>query len=98
MSDTAPLWAPAAKAVAEAPMTAFMEAASRKAGRNLAAYADLHRWSVEEREDFWKLVWDFCGVIGDRGSRILADRDKMPGAAFFPDARINFAENLLRKT
>src|SRR5262245_60915470 len=98
MSDTAPLWAPTAEAVQEAPMTAFMKAASRVAGRNFTVYADLQRWSGEECEDFWKLVWDFCGVIGDRGSRILADGDKMPGAAFFPDARINFAENLLGKT
>jgi acetoacetyl-CoA synthetase len=98
MNDTAALWAPTAGAVADAPMTAFMKAASKKAGRNFPAYADLHRWSVEEREDFWNLIWDFCGVIGERGNRILADADRMPGAAFFPDARINFAENLLRKT
>ena len=61
-------------------------------------YADLHRWSVEAPEAFWELVWNFCGVIGDRGERTLSNGEKMPGAAFFPDACINFAENLLRKT
>ncbi len=48
------------------------------------------------RAAFWDLVWDFCGVIGDKGERALVDGDKMPGARFFPDARLNFAENLLR--
>src|SRR3546814_17805295 len=47
---------------------------------------------------FWTAVWDFCGVIADpeRG-RAVVDADKMPGARFFPDARLNFAENLLRR-
>ncbi|RUU34027.1 acetoacetate--CoA ligase, partial [Mesorhizobium sp. M6A.T.Ca.TU.002.02.2.1] len=51
---------------------------------------------------FWSLVWDFCGIVGDKGTsggeRVLVDGDKMPGAAFFPDAKLNFAENLLKKT
>ena len=97
MSDTA-LWAPTAEAVAQAPMTAFMRAASKKAESDFRDYADLHRWSVEAPEAFWELVWNFCGVIGDRGERTLSNGEKMPGAAFFPDACINFAENLLRKT
>ena len=98
MSATSPLWAPTAEAVSNAPMTAFMQAASGKAGTDFRNYADLHRWSIEAREEFWELIWDFCGVIGERGDRTLVDGEKMPGATFFPDARINFAENLLRKT
>ena len=47
---------------------------------------------------FWSLVWDFCGVIGDKGERLVADHGKMPGARFFPDATLNFAENLLRRS
>ena len=50
-----------------------------------------------QRAAFWDLVWDFGGVIGDKGARVLVDPDKMPGAKFFPDARLNFAENLLRR-
>lgn len=97
MSDQAPLWVPAAERVASAPLTAFAAKAAEQAGRPLSSYAELHRWSVEQREAFWNLVWDFCGVVGDKGARILTDGDKMPGAAFFPDARLNFAENLLQK-
>ncbi|MGB3540749.1 MAG: acetoacetate--CoA ligase [Mesorhizobium sp.] len=91
-----PLWTPSAERIEAAPMTAFMKAAAEQSGRSLGSYAELHRWSVDDREAFWNLVWDFCGVIGDKGEAVLADGDKMPGASFFPGASLNFAENLLR--
>ncbi|MBL8580113.1 MAG: acetoacetate--CoA ligase [Mesorhizobium sp.] len=97
MVDNMPLWTPDASRIADSPLTAFTEAATRLTGNSFSTYADLHRWSVEDRAAFWGLVWDFCGVIGDKGARGLADGDKMPGASFFPDASLNFAENLLRK-
>lgn len=56
----------------------------------------LHRWSLDEPALFWEAVWDFFGVVGEKGERRLIDGDKMPGARFFPDATLNFAENLLR--
>jgi acetoacetyl-CoA synthetase len=100
MSKETPLWTPSAERIASAPLTAFTRAAAERAGRPLASYAELHAWSVEDREGFWSLVWDFCGVVGEKGAagepRVLVDGDRMPGAAFFPDARLNFAENLLR--
>ncbi|MDH6230309.1 acetoacetyl-CoA synthetase [Mesorhizobium soli] len=98
MSNTAPLWTPSKERIAAAPLTAFMAEASRTAGRDFSRFAELHAWSIEDREAFWNLVWDFCGIVGDKGGRVLADGDKMPGAQFFPDARISFAENLLKKT
>ncbi|MCV3242191.1 acetoacetate--CoA ligase [Mesorhizobium sp. ZC-5] len=97
MSEASALWTPTAEQIADAPVTAFMAAASKKAGQDFSTYAELHAWSVGSREAFWELVWDFCGVVGDRGERTLVDGDRMPGASFFPDARISFAENLLRK-
>jgi acetoacetyl-CoA synthetase len=67
-------------------------------GIALRDYAGLHRWSVEQPEHFWREVWDFGGVIATRqGERVLADADRMPGARFFPDAELNYAENLLRR-
>ncbi len=98
MADTAPLWTPTQDQIASAPMTAFMAAASARTGTEFTNYAELHRWSIDEREAFWSLIWDFCGIVGERGEAVLADGDKMPGAAFFPDARLNFAENLLSKS
>ncbi|ALK10806.1 acetoacetate--CoA ligase [Blastochloris viridis] len=91
-----PLWQPNPERVAASNLAAFMRAAEPIAGRRFSSYAELHAWSVEHRPAFWDLIWDHCGVIGDKGPRILID-DAMPGARFFPDARLNFAENLLRR-
>src|SRR5688572_14983248 len=97
MHDERPLWTPGAAAIAAAPLTRFAAAASQSSGRQLADYDKLHAWSVDDRPAFWNLVWDFCEVIGDKGDRRIVDGDRMPGARFFPDARLNFAENLLRR-
>ncbi|TKB75468.1 MAG: acetoacetate--CoA ligase, partial [Mesorhizobium sp.] len=98
MADDAPLWIPTQEQIDAAPMTAFMNAAASMADKAFSSYTDLHHWSIEDRETFWSLVWDFCGIVGDKGERVLVDGDKMPGATFFPDAKLNFAENLLKKT
>ena len=90
------LWTPSETRVANSPMTAFARAAAERAGRDLPDYAALHRFSIDDRETFWDLLWDFTGVVGEKGGRVLAD-DRMPGARFFPDGRLNFAENLLAK-
>ena len=58
-------------------------------------FQSLWQWSVDHMPEFWDLLWDWHGIIGDKGGRILANPNKMPGAEFFPDAQINFAENLL---
>lgn len=79
-------------------MTRFQAFCGDRAGESFADTPDLHRWSLEHPEDFWEAIWDFGGVVGDMGERRLVDGDKMPGARFFPDARLNFAENLLRGT
>jgi acetoacetyl-CoA synthetase len=59
-------------------------------------YERLWQWSVDYPELFWSSLWDWHGIIGDKGERLLADANKMPGAQFFPDAQINYAENMLR--
>ncbi|TIT58979.1 MAG: acetoacetate--CoA ligase, partial [Mesorhizobium sp.] len=98
MAGEVPLWTPTQDQIDASPLTAFMKAAATTTGSPFSSYADLHRWSVENREAFWDLVWDFCGLEGDKGERLLLDGEKMPGASFFPDASLNFAENLLKKT
>jgi acetoacetyl-CoA synthetase len=60
------------------------------------SYDELHAWSIERSEDFWNLVWDFCKVEGEKGRRTLVDGNRMPGAQWFPEGRLNFAQNLLR--
>ncbi|MBK9606758.1 MAG: acetoacetate--CoA ligase [Betaproteobacteria bacterium] len=92
------LWAPSPERIAGATVTRFMREAGAHHGIAFADYAALHRWSIEHMEDFWRELWTFCGVIGDGpGARTVVNPDAMPGARFFPDAKINFAENLLRR-
>ncbi|MDG4895348.1 acetoacetate--CoA ligase [Mesorhizobium sp. WSM4976] len=98
MAADTPLWTPTQERIDAVPLTAFMKAAAAKAGEAFSSYAELHRWSVEDRGAFWSLVWDFCNLVGEKGERNLVDGERMPGASFFPDARLNFAENLLQKT
>jgi acetoacetyl-CoA synthetase len=97
-AETEPLWTPSADVLQSSPMACFRMAAEGASGRDLPDYWALHRWSVEEPGAFWSLVWDFCGVIGDKGEPLVVDTDRMPGARFFPDASLNFAENLLRRS
>jgi acetoacetyl-CoA synthetase len=97
-----PLWQPSPARIEAARLSRFRREAETRSGRRLPDYAALHAWSVgespAERADFWKLVWDFCGVIAsERGDTIVEDADRMPGARWFPQARLNFAENLLRR-
>ncbi len=90
-----PLWSPSEARVARSNLRRFTGTINPR----LETYADIHRFSVNEPEAFWSAVWDFCAVKAEtRGSRILIDANKMPGARFFPEARLNYAENLLRRT
>ena len=97
---TVPLWQPSPERISTTRMTAFMQASSQRWDRRFDGntdYAGLHRWSVEQPEEFWSGLWDFGGVRGEKGARIVENRNRMPGATWFPDARLNFAENLLRR-
>jgi acetoacetyl-CoA synthetase len=77
-------------------MTAFMRTVEGAHSVPIPDYGALWRWSVENRELFWRTVWNFCGAIGDQGGTIVADGERMPGARWFPEGRLNFAENCLR--
>ncbi len=74
-----------------------MRDVGEKYGAPVADYASLYQFSIDRPSDFWRAVWDFTGIIGERGDRVLEHPERMPGARFFPDARLNFAENLLRR-
>jgi len=92
------LWQPSERAIEEAQITQFARQIVRKRRLELNSYPEFYRWTVDNPEEFWSDLWDFCGVIASRrGSSVLVDGDKMPGAHWFPDARLNFAENLMRR-
>ncbi|MFQ5955997.1 MAG: acetoacetate--CoA ligase, partial [Kiloniellales bacterium] len=92
-----PLWQPSPERIGTTNLVRFMDRVNARHGLDLQDYDTLWAWSVAEKERFWTDFWDFCDVIAEsRGRRAAVDVDKLPGARYFPDARLNFAENLLR--
>ena len=90
------LWAPTQAQLDKADVTDFAAFVRAKTQFNWHQdFNSLWQWSVDHMPEFWDLLWDWHGIIGDKGGRILANPNKMPGAEFFPGAQINFAENLL---
>ena len=90
------LWVPDPADVAATNMAAFTARARILSGRPLENQAALHEWSVHSPVPFWRLVWEFCEVLGDQGVRGLIRSGGMQDSRWFPDASLNFAENLLR--
>jgi len=78
-------------------MTAFVRAVEERWGIRLPDYRSLYDFSLTRPESFWQSVWAFGDVRGTMGERIVENMERMPGARFFPDARLNFAENLLQR-
>lgn len=74
-----------------------MATASDRWGYSFKDYKSLHDWSIDRPEEFWTAIWEFCEVIGDRGEVIVLNCGSMLGAKWFPEARLNFAQNLLRR-
>jgi len=93
-----PIWQPSPQRVETANLTRFIRAVEDAWQIQLGDYPHLYRWSIEEPERFWSSLWSFAGVICEqRGDCVLSGGDSMPTARWFPDARLNFAENLLRR-
>jgi acetoacetyl-CoA synthetase len=90
------LWSPGRKLIEEANITHFMRDVNQRFNQSFDDYQSLYQWSIDEKEIFWSTLWDYAGVIGNKGERILLDGDDMEKAVWFPDATLNFAENLLR--
>ncbi|MBI5522716.1 MAG: acetoacetate--CoA ligase [Desulfarculus sp.] len=92
------LWKPSPERIQEANLTAFMAFVNGKYGKSFGGYPELHRWSVDRAPDFWAAMWEFGGVVASQPyGEVVRDFDKMPGAKWFTGARLNFAENLLRR-
>ncbi len=94
---TAPLWTPDQARCERTQLYHFMQQLNRSHHLSLNSYDSLYQWSIDNTQAFWSALWDYAGVIAsERGEVVLEHPDRMPGARWFPDARLNFAENLLR--
>jgi len=93
---TEPIWSPGPARRQTANIRRFIELARSELDPGIQDYWSLHRYSIAHPAEFWRAVWDFCGIVGAPGDTVVEDFDRMPGARWFPSARLNFAENLLR--
>ncbi|TPW27916.1 acetoacetate--CoA ligase [Pararhizobium mangrovi] len=98
MIEGQPLWEPSAERIEASRLFAMMRRCSEAAGRDFSDYAEFHAWTVAEPARFWSAMWDEAAIVGEKGERVLVDGERMPGARFFPDARLNYAENCLRRS
>ena len=92
-----PMWTPSVARIEAARITEFARVLERDHGIRFEGYSALWRWSVDNKAAFWSALWRYARVIGDPGERVLIDAEQMPGAQFFPDAKLNFAQNLLSR-
>ena len=89
------LWRPSDSAIANSALTSLAQVAIAKTGLNLDTYADLHQWSISQPGDFWSLVWDHLGIIGEKGKVNYSPGKNFIDAKFFPESALNVAENIL---
>jgi acetoacetyl-CoA synthetase len=91
------LWTPGPDRVARANVTAFIRWLARERGHDFDGYDALWRWSVSDLDGFWQAIWDYCGVEASAPPTAVLGRRSMPGAEWFPGARLNYAQHVLRR-
>src|SRR5919109_2205761 len=92
-----PLWTPSEERKRDANITRFIHEINTRHALNLGSYPELYQWSIENIPDFWAAIWDFAEIKAwGPFDQVVDDLTKFPGAKWFPGARLNFAENLLR--
>jgi acetoacetyl-CoA synthetase len=92
-----PLWTPSTSRVQQANLTRFIDRLNLTHGLQLEGYAQLYQWSIDEPLDFWAWMWEFGEIRASQPyEAVVDDLRAFPGACWFPGARLNFAENLLR--
>lgn len=92
-----PLWQPAPERVERATITRFRRFVERARGLELPGYPELWRWSVDDLDGFWASIWEFCEIRASAPYEQVLRSRAMPGAEWFPGARLNFAENILAR-
>jgi len=95
--DLKVLWRPSSKIKEESNLNQFIKNfVDEFKNQSDVKYEELWKWSIEKPEKFWDSIWDYSNVLGEKGDILLKDKDKMPGARFFPNAKLNYTENVLK--
>ncbi|WP_229794274.1 acetoacetate--CoA ligase [Arenicella chitinivorans] len=87
-----PLWQPDHARIEQAKLTQF----ARQHNFEVSDYQSLWQWSVDHCDAFWSSLWDFCDVVGSKGQEVMLSSAAMTDTKWFPAARLNYAENLLK--
>ena len=91
------IWQPSNESKKSSNLSRFIELVNQRYSQSVKTeYQDIWNWSVNNIESFWSLIWDFTEIKGIKGTKISENLGLMPGAKFFPEAKLNYAENLLR--
>lgn len=92
-----PLWLPSQSRINAANLTRFISSINKAHSASCTSAHDLYSWSIENPDKFWPSLWDFCEILGEKGSPpYLKNPEDLLSAQFFPTATLNFAENLLK--
>ncbi|MFX1411674.1 MAG: acetoacetate--CoA ligase [Promethearchaeota archaeon] len=91
------LWEPSKNWIKNAEATHFIEFVNNEYEPKLKGGKDLYKWSVDKIPDFWEAMWKFFGIIASQPyNKVVEDLNVFPGTKWFPGAKLNFAENLLK--
>lgn len=89
------LWSPTKERIQNTLLSRYMAEVGDQQHRTFDDYDALWQWSIDALEDFWLSLWDFCGVVGQHSGEVLRNKTDLFNSAFFPEASLNYAENLL---
>jgi acetoacetyl-CoA synthetase len=90
------LWTPSAERLAASRLADYERWLKARDGRHFVGYEELWQWSADDLDGFWSSIWEFFDVQADGSpSPVLGER-RMPGAQWFPNARLNYAEHVFR--
>lgn len=93
------LWSPTEEQIEHHQLSQFQRKLEAKHGQKFDNYAEFQQWSVDNIAEFWAAIWEYCGILHSHAPTSVVDHlEKFPGAQWFPNAKLNFAENLLRHT
>ena len=91
------LWKPSEDLISKANMTRFINFVNDRWNLQVGSYSELLEWSIKNIPDFWETFWDFAEIVASKKyDLVVEDLDVFPGTKWFPGAKLNFAENLLR--
>jgi acetoacetyl-CoA synthetase len=97
INNFTPLWQPSPSQIQNTTLKSFINQVNEKHGTTFSTFDNLHQWSITQLEEFWQELWEYAGVIAShKGAQEIRLTQGIFKPHFFTDARLNYAENLLK--